>query len=415
MAMEAKRVTYMGKRALVLGNDEVRTVIEAAGAMVPEFGVRRGAAVLNAHWIPDFRDVSGTPYAQAVHGAYWKVKLLHMLAGDFPCSPSFGAPCEVDGTVQPVHGWTANEEWTIDGVGVDEEARAAWARSSLHSPAASLPLSWEKTDVVFAGQPAYFSLIRVQNAGSSPITINLVRHNTVGAPFLAAGCRISLSADRFVAAPEGTEFDPTGRLLQGGQFDSLAKAPLRAGGTADLREVPGMIGYTDMIFGAIPEQLALGWSCVVNPALKLAYVCFFPGAIGLPAGEIAASFNELWLQYGGRPFTPWSLDEGGPDRTFCLGLENGTSHFGNGLAFARANPTLLGRPTLVEIPAHGARTLAYGVALLALGDDLVREGVAGVEAEAGAMVLKGVRASQRYPVGADFAAARRLTARLERR
>ncbi len=414
MAIEAKRVAYMGKRAVVLGNDEVRTVIEAAGAMVPEFGVRRGAAVLNAHWIPDFRDVSGTPYSQAVHGGYWKVKLLHMLAGDFPCSPSFGAPCEVDGTVQPVHGWAANDEWTINGVGVDEQARAAWAHTTLHSPSQDMPLTWEKTDLVFAGQPAYFSLIKVKNTGGSPITINLVRHNTVGAPFLAAGCRISVCADRFIAAPADTEFDPTGRLLQGGEFRSLSGAPLRGGGTADLREVPGMIGYTDMVFGAVPEQLALGWSCVVNPVLKLAYVCFFPGKIGLPEGEIAAAFNELWLQYGGRPFPPWSLDEGGADRTFCLGTENGTSHFGNGLAYARAHPELLGRETLVEIPARGARTLAYGVALVPLDDALVREGVNGVEAETGAMVLKGVRASQRLPVGADFAAARALSARLAR-
>lgn len=414
MAVEAKRVEYMGKRAVVLGNDQVRTVIEAAGGMVPEFGVRRGAAVLNAHWIPDFRDVSGTPYSQAAHGKYWKVKLLHMLAGDFPCSPSFGAPCEVDGIVHPVHGWAANEEWTINGAGTDAAAGAAWARTTLHSPAPAMPLTWEKTDLVFAGQPAYFSLIRVRNAGAAPVTVNLVRHNTVGAPFLAAGCRISVSADRFMAAPEGTEFDATGRLLQGGQFESLAAAPLRGGGTADLREVPGMIGYTDMVFGAVPDQLALGWSCVVNPALKLAYVCFFPGRIGLPPGEIAASFNELWLQYGGRPFPPWSLEEGGADRTFCLGTENGTSSWSNGLGYARANPELLGKPTLVEVPGHGVRTLAYGAAMVALDDALVREGVSGIEAETGAMVLKGTRAFQRVPVGADFAAARALTAQLER-
>ncbi|HET6412834.1 MAG TPA: hypothetical protein VFG53_12300 [Anaeromyxobacter sp.] len=412
--IQGKRVEYMGKRAVVLANDEVRTVIEAAGAMVPEFGVRRGAAVLNAHWIPDFRDVSGTPYSQALHGAYWKVKILYMLAGDFPCSPSFGAPCEVDGIVHPVHGWAANEEWTINSVGVDEAAKAAFARTTLHSPVPAMPLTWEKTDLVFAGQPAYFSLIRVKNAGASPISINLVRHNTLGPPFLAAGCRLSVSADRFMAAPEGTEFDPTGRLKMGGEFESLAAAPLRGGGTADLREVPGMIGYTDMVFGAVPEQLALGWSCVVNPVLKLAYVCFFPGMVGLPKGEIAASFNELWLQYGGRPFPPWAFDEGGADRTFCLGTENGTSNFGNGLGYARANPVLLGRPTLVEIPARGVRTLAYGTALVPLDDALVREGVAAVEAEAGAMVLKGVRAYQRVPVGADFVGARTLTARLER-
>ncbi|HET6413372.1 MAG TPA: hypothetical protein VFG53_15035 [Anaeromyxobacter sp.] len=411
---EAKRVEYMGKRAVVLGNEQVRTVIEAAGGMVPEFGVRRGTAVLNAHWIPDFRDNSGTPFSENRHGPYWKVKLLYTLAGDFPCSPSFGPPCELDGIAHPAHGWAANEEWTILGVGVDEASGAAFARSSLRSPTEAMPLTWEKTDLVLPGQPAYFSLIRVHNAGASPITINLVRHNTLGAPFLAPGCRISESADRFMVAPKGLEFDPTGRLLQGGEFKSLSAAPLRGGGTADLREVPGMIGYTDMIVGAVPERLALGWSCVVNPYLKLAYVCFFPGLVGLPEAEIAAGFNELWFQYGGRPFPPWSFDEGGADRTFCLGTENGTSSFPGGLGYARANPRLLGRPTLIEIPSHGSRTLAYGTALVSLSDALVREDITAIEADRGAMVLKGSRAHQKVGVGADFEAARALTARLGR-
>ena len=412
--MDAKAVEYMGRRAVVLGNELVRTVVESLGGMVPELGVRRGAAVLNAHWIPDFRDMSGTPFSEAAHGKYWKVKLLYNLAGDFPCSPSFGPPCQVDGIAHPAHGWAANEEWGLLGVGVDETARAAWARFSLRSPAPSMPLTWEKTDFVLEGQPAYFSFIRVRNAGASPIAINLVHHNTLGAPFLAAGCRISASATRWMVAPEGLEFDPTGHLRQGAEFGSLSAAPLRNGKTVDLTEVPGMVGYTDMIVGAVPEELALGWSCVANPALKLAYVCFFPGVAGLPEGEIAAGFNELWLQYGGRPFPPWAFDEGGADRTFCLGTENGTSSFPGGLGYARANPKLLGRSTLVEIPGHGSRTLAYGTALVPLDDALVQQGVSAVTAEPGALVLKGARAHQRAAVGADFAAARALVDRLDR-
>lgn len=412
--IEARRVEYMGKRAVLLANDEVRALIESAGGMVPEFGVRRGTSVTNAHWIPDFRDVSGTPFSEAVHGPYWKVNLLHMLAGDFPCSPSFGGNCEVDGVKLPVHGWTANEEWTVESVGVDEEAKAGFTRSTLKSPAPSMPLRWVKYDLLFAGEPAYYSFIRVENSGARPITINLVRHNTLGAPVLAAGCRISVSADRFMGAPVGTEFDPTGRIAQGVEFKSLAAAPLRAGGTADIREVPGMIGYSDFVMGAVPERLALGWSCLANPALKLAYIAFFPGLVGLPEGEIAPGFNQLWLQYGGRPFPPWSLEEGGADRTFCLGTENGTSSFGNGLGYARANPKLLGRDTLVEIPGKGARTLAYGTSLVSLDDALVREGVQGVEAEPGNLVLKGSHSSQKVRMGADFKAARALVAKLDR-
>ena len=43
---------------------------------------------------------------------------------------------------------------------------------------------------------------------------------------------------------------------------------------------------------------------------------------------------------------------------------------------------------------------------------LVNEGVRAVEAAPGAMILKGARSSQRANVGADFAAARALVARI---
>jgi hypothetical protein len=401
---------------VLLANDEVQALVETVGGMMPEFGLRRGRGVLNAHWLPDFRDNSGAPFTADRHGAYWKAKLLYLIAGDFPCSPSFGPGCVVDGIELPPHGWTANEEWTVEGLGVEEGSGAAWARFSLRSPAPAMPLAWSRCDLVLPGQPAYFTVMRIANGGGEAAqAINVARHNTLGAPFLQAGCRIHLCAERFLAAPSGTEFDDTGRLVPGAEFSSLATAPLRSGGTVDLGIVPGMVGWTDFVTGAVPPRLALGWSCVVNPELRLAYVCFFPGRAALPAGEIALGFNDLWLQYGGRPFTPWALHEGGADRSFCLGTENAVGAFANGLAYARAVPNILDTPTTVEIPAGGQRTLCYGTALVGLDEALVREGVVAIEAEQGALVLKGARASQRVPVSADFGAVRALCARLERR
>src|SRR2546425_5815983 len=375
---KASRVEYMGRKAVLLANDEVQALVETVGGMMPEFGLRRGRGVLNAHWLPDFRDNSGAPFTADRHGAYWKAKLLYLIAGDFPCSPSFGPGCVIDGIELPPHGWT-------------------------------------RCDLVLPGQPAYFTVMRISNGSKASQAINVARHNTLGAPFLQAGCRIQLCAERFLAAPSGTEFDDTGRLVQGAEFSSLATAPLRSGGTVDLGIVPGMVGWTDFVTGAVPSRLALGWSCVVNPELRLAYVCFFPGRAALPAGEIALGFNDLWLQYGGRPFTPWALHEGGADRSFCLGTENAVGAFANGLDYARAVPNILDTPTTVEIPADGQRTLCYGTALVGLDEALVREGVTAIEAEQGALVLKGARASQRVPVSADFGAVRALCARLERR
>lgn len=409
--MIAKEISTFGRHSICLENDKVRTVVDALGGMMPEFSLKRGGAEINAHWIPDFRDKSGAPYDPAEHEKYWKANLLYLIAGDFPCSSNFGGPCNVDGVDLPAHGWVANNAWAIGQHGVSTEDALAFARFSMKSPATGMPLSWEKCDMVLEDHAAYYSIMRIRNSGAMPISINLTRHNTLGAPFLQAGCKISLCADRFQTAPEGAEFDSTGRLLQGAEFVDLSRAPLRSGGTVDLTEVPGMIGATDFVTGAIPAHLSLGWSCVVNPGLGLAYVCFFPGEANLPAGEVALSFNDLWLQYGGRRFTPWALNEGGEDRTFCLGTENGTGAYANGLAYARQHPELLGRPTMVTIPAGGERKLCYGTALIELTPALLQEGVKSIEADDGFLILKGTQTVQLVSLDAQFSRVRDFESR----
>lgn len=410
-AVQARRISYLGRTGVVLSNAEVRTLVDAEGGMVPEFGLVTRKGLLNAHWLPDFRGDLSIPWSQERHGPYWKAKLLYLIAGDFPCSPGFGAGSTVDGVELPPHGWTANEAWAVDGVGVEPGAGAAWARFSLRSPAPAMPLAYERCDLVLAGQPAYFTVLRVRNEGRAPVAIQLGRHNTVGAPFLQAGCTISVCADRFATPPAPTEFDGTGCLVQGAEFESLSAAPLREGGAVDLTTVPGPVGWTDFVAGAVPAGARLGWSCVVNPVLGLAYVAFFPGPVGLPPGEVALGFNLLWMQYGGRDFAPWAHQDGEPDRTFCLGTENAVSGFANGLAWGRAHPRVLGQPTTFEVPAGGARTLCYGTALVRLDPALLSEGVRAIEVEPGALVLRGQRAAQRVAVAGDFAAVRALAAK----
>ena len=406
--LEARPVSYGGRSSVSLSNEKVRAVVDVLGGMVPEFSLRRGKAGLNAHWIPPFRGSSGMPWSESLHAPYWGAKLLYDIAGDFTCSPGFGPSCEVDGAALPPHGWTANEEWKPGGCGVDREAGAAFADFSLESPAASMPLSWKRRDLVLAGQGAYYSVLDIENRGVASISINVARHNTLGAPFLESGCRISLSARRFLVAPPGTEFDGTGRLEPGAEFDSLAAAPLRGGGTVDISEVPGLIGSTDFVTGPVPKGSSLGWSCVVNPRLGLAYLCFFPGPAATGPGEAAYSFNDLWMQYGGRAFTPWALHEGGADLTFCLGTENAVGAYANGLEYSRAHPEILGAPTTLALPPRSARRLCYGVALLELPAELAAEGVSEVEALGSELRLKGKTSQANYPLEADFARIRTL-------
>jgi hypothetical protein len=384
-----RRTTELGKReATLLENNAIRVLIDDRGGMIPELSVLSGPGTggrINAHWNPWFRGNGSSIYDENIHGPFWKAALLYHLAGNFPCLPNFGPGQYIDGKTIPPHGWSANELWHCSQYDIDEEA--AWAVSTMDMDGPQA-LHCTKIDAVQAGEPVHYTSLIIENTEDRPVTINVGWHNTVGAPFLEAGCRISGCAEAWQTAPEGSEFDLTGRLEIGKTFERLDTAPLRKGGTADLSLVPPPIGYTDFVTGAIPAKTQFGWSAVVNPHQHMAYICFFPGPAGVQANEIALSFNDLWMQYGGRPFTPWAAYEGGTDLTYCLGTENAVGAFANGLEYARKNPSILGNPTLVEIPARGRRILRYGTLFAPYWAEALSAGIARIEAVAEGLLCR---------------------------
>jgi hypothetical protein len=383
------RITEIGKRdAVVLENDAVRVMIDDMGGMIPELSGRRDGAWINAHWTPWFRANTGVPYNDAEHGSFWKANLLYHVAGNFSCVPNFGPGHIVDGIFMPPHGWTANRVWDYTGSGRDEASGAIWALSVLESPEAAIPLSFSKLDLVIPGQAVHYTSLRVHNESPANLEICAAWHNTVGSPFLAPHCRISGPAKNWMTPPPGGEFDDTTRLESGAIFGSLSHAPLRAGGKADLSVVSAPIGFTDFVTGAIPSKARIGWSALVNPYLKMLYMPFFTGPAAAAEDDIILYFNELWMQYGGRLFTPWAPYDGGADLTYCLGMENAVSAFAYGLDYARKTKTLLGSPVTVTIPARSAKTLRYGTLFSSYETEL-DDGVNAVEAEVTRLVCKG--------------------------
>jgi hypothetical protein len=397
-----------GREATVLDNGLVRALVADKGGMVPELGAKREAGFLNAHWIPEFRSNSGKKFSEKEHGAFWHVDLLYGIAGNFPCSPNFGPGHEAGGVAHPPHGWTANLVWKFVKSGIDPATGAAYAVSTMKSPEAALPLLYRKIDAVFPGVPVHYTSVEIVNGGDKKAEINFGWHNTVGAPFLQSGCRVTSSAERWATPPKGGEFDDTGRLAIGAEFKSLKKAPLRGGKSVDLTTVPGMIGCTDFATGPVPLKASLGWSAVVNPVLGLVYATVFPGPAAAGADGIALSFNDLWMQYGGRRFTPWAAYEGGADRTFCLGVENAVGAYANGLAYAKKLKELMGAPTVFAVEPKGRKVLRYGTLYAPYASSALDEGVAKLEADKGKLVLSGAAKSVKIPADADFSRLRSL-------
>jgi hypothetical protein len=368
-------------------------MIDDIGGMTPEFSGSRSGDWINAHWMPWFRSNSGRPYNDAEHGSFWKSNLLYHIAGSFPCIPNFGPGHIVDGIAIPPHGWTSNQKWRYVTNDVDEASGAIWTLSVMESPDKKLPLSFSKIDVILPGQAVHYTSIRIRNRGLEEVEICAGSHNVLGAPFLNEGCRISGAAQKWITPPPGGEFDTTTRLALGAEFGSLSKAPLLRGGKVDISFVPAPIGYTDFATGAISRSAPLSWLGTVNPTLKMAYLSFSPGPGAAAEDDVVLYFNNLWMQYGGRPFTPWAPYEGGPDLTYCLGIEDSVSAYAYGLEFARELRSLLGNPTTVKLPALGQKTLRSGTLFASYEGAALNEGSNLVQGEETRLVCIGKEAA----------------------
>jgi hypothetical protein len=131
----------------------------------------------------------------------------------------------------------------------------------------------------------------------------------------------------------------------------------------------------------------------------MSYICFFLGAAMADHDDIILRFNDLWMQYGGRPFTPWAAYEGGTDLAYCLGTENSVSAFAQGLEYSRQAKELLGAPTTVTIPAGKEKTLRYGAAFSSYDKTALDDGISSIEADANVLICKGK--SEYWRINAD--------------
>jgi len=368
-----KRIKDIGNRdASLIKNSKIKVIITDKAGMVPELSAAKDNFWINAHWLPHFRGNTGKRYQYPADSSFWPVELLYEIAGNFPCLPNFGPPCTTELGKMPAHGHTAHKIWKNISGGVLDNS--AYSISELKGDLLC-NLEYIKYDIVLSEEPVHYTVIDVKNNNSQDRKINAAWHNTVGSPFLESGCKIDMSSVRFAVPPNGSEFENTGCLEIGAEFENISKAPLRKGGTVDLRTVPCMTGYTDLVAGAVPKDAVLGWISVVNPRYKMIYMPFFKGPAAIRDNEIPLYFNILWMQYGGRKYVPWANTEGGTDLEYCLGVENATGAFANGLSYSIENKELMGNPTTIIIKAGDTQRLYYGTVYSRLEGDDFCEGI----------------------------------------
>lgn len=405
-----QRVRDMGFRdASAFEHESLRLLIDDDGGFCPELCNTADGRQLNAHWVPYFRAHSPEPFSDAKNGAYWKNAHLYNLAGSFLSFPNFGAGHITADGVHPANGWTANEKWTFLKNGKDLESGAVWSVATLESPDPKMPLSFRRVDALVPGESVHYSALRITNNGNTALELIGGAQNLIGAPFFSPLCHISASAKEWVVPPAGSEYDITSRLAPGKEFISLSRAPLASGGEADISLAGGSIGKTDYVMGAIPKSAALGWSAVVNPALKMAYLHFFPGPLGTDeSGDLPVYFNHLLMQYGGRRWTPWAPYEGGTDFSYCLGIGGMTAAWTAGLEYSRTLKKVLGSPVTFTIPAKSEKIFCQGALFSHYEDNILDSGIVGVESEEGKLVCKSAAAAWRFNADATFKVVRSL-------
>ena len=316
--------------AAVSAADEppLRTFHAQPGFVVATKEVEIAVTRLGAHMAPVtfFRD--STKPVQPYYVSPWQEEapskmpapVLNTLRGDFFCLPFGGNSDEVGGEKHPPHGEIVGEAWKIVGtkksgdvttftLGIETKVRTGRVTKDLS---------------LVDGQNVVYSRNLIEGfAGRVP----LGHHATLAMPEKEGAVRIATSAFRFGMTCPSLFSDPKQReyqaLLPGAKWTDLAKIPVawKDAPDADLTRLPARYGYADLIqIANEPWERTNGPAWTTATYADSGYVWF---SLKDPA---VLNSTVFWMEYHGRHGHPWN------GRNNCLGLEDVTAFFADGLA-----------------------------------------------------------------------------------
>lgn len=297
---------------------------------------------------------------------------LRFLSGDFFCAP-FGA---TDDPAIPSHGWPANSPWDHLGT-VSLEEGGSIARYALQKRVFGARLIKEIT--LRDRHPfVYTRHIFEGGAGATSVASHAMTK------FATRG-QLSFSPKAYGETPaRPQESDPArGRsmLKHPARFENLGGAPLKDGGTTDLRSYPIASRHEDFVMLVEAKGRELGWAAAVREdaadiILSLKNPTDFP-------------VTFLWFSNGGRDYPPWNGRNVG-----VLGIEEGRAWSANGYAASIApNPlSRSGVPTALELQPDGSVEVRHVIGGLSLPNGWKE--VASVEDDGGSLMLREVSGAQ---------------------
>ena len=322
--------TVSGWRSVVLENDEVRVVV------LPD----KGAEI---HQIVDLR--SGTP---VLFEAPWGLRppgapplpgsgndpfMWNYAGGWQELFPSVNDECTYRGRRIPFHGEVASLPWEHEVL----HAGGGEARVRFSNRAPGSPFLLERVLLLVEGEATLFVDEEVRNESAEDAHFVWGQHCVVGPPFLEPGCRLEIPARTIVTST--VLFEPETARLEPGRREPWPLAPLRAGGTVDLRDIPGPeTGSHDDLY---VTDLEAGWLEVTNPGRELTF--------RLEWEHELFGWIVLWQPYGGAVAEPLA-------GSYALGIEPWSSMLDLERAVAAG--------TAVELAAGASRTTRLQARLL---------------------------------------------------
>ena len=348
--------TIHSQPSFVVSTPQVElAVTELGGHMAPVTFFRSSAKPVRPYHVSPWQDEKPSAMPAPV---------LNALRGDFFCMPFGGNSDLLAGEKHPPHGEIVGEKWKY--VGTTKSADVTTLTMSIETRVRRGEVTKE------------LSLVADQNVVYSKHIINgftgnvpLGHHATLAMPDKEGSVRLASSAFRLGMTYPGIFSDPKQReyqsLLPGARWTTLAKVPVVWKGEpdADLTRLPARQGHADLV-----QVVNEPWEKTNGPAWMTAtftdagYLWF-----SLKDANVLNS-TVFWIENRGRHGHPWN------GRNNCLGLEDVTSFFADGLKASTSDNILNKEGVATSVKLEGTKpTIVYyiqGVVKIPDGFEMVK-------------------------------------------
>jgi hypothetical protein len=286
--------------------------------------------------------------------------VLGSLRGDWFCIPFGGNSDAFRGETHPPHGEVAGDAWRL--LGESKAAGVTTLRLGFETKARRGTITKELSLV--EGQNVVYGRNVIEGfAGPAP----LGHHATLAMPDAEGVVRIATSPIRFGMTNPSLFSDPAKREYQsfaiGVRFADLAKVPLqfKDAPDADVTRLPARRGFADLL-QLCNEPGEIAWTTATRTDEGWLWFALKDPAV--------LNSTVMWIENRGRHGAPWN------GRNNCLGLEDVTAFFADGLV-ASAQPNILTKEGVATaINLNGGRPTAVnyiqGVARVPAGFDVVK-------------------------------------------